>query len=207
MSSEFMCACYANDLEKVKKLKYMCDENQLNDAFIEVCREGYLDIAKCLYHPSYDINWAFLYACQNGHLHVAKWLYKFGINIAYIDNYVIIAACENGYLNMSKWLYSLGFIIPDQNEFIVVCYFGRIDIVKWLIDIHYKSSGFIHFKSYSNFKLEIKELLIGANLVHPRQLNTADLEHYLTYTDGLVPADFDHPNTRKRGQHTKPAPK
>ena len=237
--SDFKCVCMSGDLEQVKTYK-IPDFNTLNSAFISVCMEGYLDIAKYLFENGADISCnfysAFINTCRDGHLDVAQWMHGLGIkdNIVYVYafvnacqngrlhvakwlcelqphdiNFAFIEACYEGHLNVAQWLYESGADISakNNNAFLDACNATRIDIVKWLIDIHYKLSGFIHFKNYHNFKLEIKELLIEANLVHPSQLNTADLEHYLARTKGLVPSDFDHPNTHKRGQRTKPAPK
>ena len=138
----------------------------------------------------------FWQAYENNDLEKMKWVVGLGCKIN--ASRAFLLSCLNGNFEMAQFIY-FNLKVDDIIDlaFLYACAAGHLDIVKWLIDIHYKSSGFIYFESYHNFKLEIKELLIEANLVHPSQLNTADLEHYLTYTDGLVPADFDYPNTHK----------
>ena len=214
--NKFLIACYSNNIEEVKTLE-LPDFKFLNNVLIDMCGVGLLNIAKYIYNhedrKDYDdeitYDDAVIESCKNGQLHILQWLLDIPLTYTHSFTRAFTTTCEYGHLHIAQLLYNQDEDIirfaPDA--FIEACKNGHLNIAKWLIDNHYKSSGFIHFKSYSNFKVEIKELLIGANLVHPRQLNTADLEHYLTYTDGLVPADFNHPNTRKRGQHTKPAPK
>ena len=178
MPPQFENACMTNNLSLLKTLKLSnYDRQRINHMFTCVCEKGYLEIAEYLFDNGADIscndNEPFLYACAKGHLHIAQWLHKLGVDISHTDNLEV--ACES----------------------------GNIYLVKWLIEIYFKNLSFIHFSFYPIYKLEIKELLIEANLVHPRKLNERDLEHYLARTNGLVPADFDYPNTQ--GQRTKSA--
>ncbi len=178
---------------------------------------GLLNMAKYIYNhedrKDYDdeitYDDAVIESCKNGHLHILQWLLDIPLTYTHSFRRAFTTACEHGHLHIAKLLYDADedIIRFTPDAFIEACQNGYLNIAKWLIDMHYKSSGFIQFDNYSHFQLEIKELLIEANLVHPRQLNKDDLEHYLECTDGLVPADFNHPNTRKRGQRTKPAPK
>ena len=235
MRKEFLDACEANDLDRMKSQK-IPNIDIINEALIDACCYGYIEIAEYLYNIGADISqgsysafvvacrfdnfeiaeWlyelgseiehsAFSEVCYAGNMYIAKWLYELDANI--LDSKSFIDACSGGHLHIVQWLYSLDPTIISSDALIRACLSSNIDLVKWLIDIHYKHEQHIYFYDYSRFLLEIKELLIEANLVHPRQLNNADLEHYLECTDGLVPADFNHPNTRKRGQRTKPAPK
>lgn len=154
MSSPFHTACYANNLEKVQNCA-IPSQYELNKMFVYMCSRGYLEIAKYLYEKGADItcynNQPFISACCRGHFNVAQWLYELGINVMCRDNEVFWKACSS----------------------------GNISLAKWLIEIHYNKCSFIHFDNYKYFKLEIKNLLIDTNLVHPSQLEMPDLEYYL----------------------------
>ena len=173
--------------------------------FIEACLNGYFDIAQWIHNSgaTYDKTLALIQTCARGHLDMSDWLYNLGADISHPDVYIY--ACLNGQLHILQWLYSLGVNISGHEAFNNACYSKNIETVKWLIENPYKSSSFIQLDSYANFKLEIKNLLIDHNLVHPRQLEGDDLTYYLARTENLVPSDFDYPGTTKRGKHTKSA--
>ena len=206
----FIHACYRGQFHIVKWLHGLgaTITAKENFAFVLACSNGHWEIAKYLYNWGANIsdqdNNAIQNACINGHFEIMKWLHRLGVNAR--DKKVFLLACsEGGHLHIAQWLHMIGTDISDPEAFIDACVYDRIDIVKWLIDIHYKSSDFIQFDDYYDFKSEIKDLLIDNNLVHPRQLEGDDLTYYLVRTENLVPADFDYPGTTKRGQHTKSA--
>ena len=208
MARQFRDACFSNDLELVKTLEPP-ELSEINEIFIYVCINGDLEMAKWLYQNGAEIsvnnNKALIHACCYGQIHIAQWLYDSGIDISNQNNLAFIITCMHGQIYMAKWLHKLGANITDQDNraFRQAITWGRVDIVKWLIEIHYKSSSFIHFDNYREFKLEIKNLLIDS--VYPRQLEGDDLTYYLARTENLVPSDFDYPGTTKRGKRTKPA--
>ena len=165
MDFAFIAACDSNDLDRVKKLRIPNDIRLIN-IFIDACGDGYLDIAKYVYnlHPlRTSLVHGFINACKHGHIHVAQWIHSVGIDIADPDSYkkafndAFKEACVNGHLHVAQWLHSLGADISDPNAFIFACYNYHIDVVKWLIDIHYKYSGFIDFPDYSKIELKIKK--------------------------------------------------
>ena len=85
------------------------------EAFIDACENGNLDVAQWLYQikPTIDISVdqeaAFCYACQNGHLDVAQWLYQIKptIDISAKKKEAFRKACENGHLDVAQWLQTL----------------------------------------------------------------------------------------------------
>ena len=204
MDEQFSAACLSNNLELVKE---MPDQFVPRWIFLNVCKLGYLDMAKLLYMRRPEIldiiNYSLRCAGWAGSLNVIQWLHSVGVDISHPNVYIY--TCLNGQLHILQWLHSLGINISGQKAINNACHSKSIETVKWLIENPYKTSSFIQFESYAKFKLEIKNLLIDHNLVHPRQLTGCDLLYYLARTNNLVPSDFDYPGTTKRGKHTKSA--
>ena len=197
----FKNACIKGHLNIAKWLYELGVNTSDTNIFINTCANGHLEVVQWLHSIGFDISntTSFIESCKNGHLHIAQWLYDKNIS----DPAAFVHACKNGHLHIAQWLHSLGTDISDPNALILSCLHKRYNIVTWLIEIHYKHSSHIYFKDYALFELEIIELLIDNDLLHPKQLSAAYLNYYLARTKGLVPADFDHPNTQ--GQRTKPA--
>ena len=150
----------------------------------------------------------FIRACKNNDLTLAK---TFPIPDQQELNQVFINVCECGNLEVAQWLHSQGANISAQNDRAIInsCYKGHINIVEWLIDIHYKYGGYIKFDKYTYFSDDIQNLLIDNNLIDPSTLSREDLKYYLVRTDNFVPQDFTTPHegftVKYRGKHTKPA--
>lgn len=208
MAEQFREACLSNNLELVQSLERRHVDTWL---FWDVCKLGYLDMAKLLYMMRReildDIDRVFEYTCLYGHLDLMQWLHSLGADISHKKNRPLMRSCESGQLNSVQWLYDKGVNITTQNNkaFISACSYNRINIVKWMIEIHYKFHGFIHFGKYYQFTSEIKDLLIDNNLVHPSQLTGCDLLYYFQRNNNRVPSDFKYHGTVPRGKHTKPA--
>jgi ankyrin repeat protein len=85
------------------------------DAFLQACENGSLDIAQWLLSFKPDINisakneYAFRKACKNGHLTVAQWLLniKPNINISAKNEYAFCKACKNEHLEVVNWILSI----------------------------------------------------------------------------------------------------
>lgn len=199
-------ACKNGHLDVVEWICSLEHDIVSSDSINEACMYNHLDILKILYmyNPSAFNSWTYIIARYHKYLNIIEWLWKLGIPD--ITHLVFTDACCTGNLDIAKSIYQLysNFIDKNNRGLIYACVNNRIDIVKWLIDVHL-ATGFIYFSWYDEYTLEIKNLLIDNNLVHPSQLNDADLEHYLNRTNRIVPADFDYPNTIKRGKRTKPA--
>ena len=85
------------------------------DAFLQACENGQLDIAQWLLTFKHDINisakkeYAFRKACKNGHLNVAQWLLniKPAINISAKNEYAFRKACKNEHLELVQWFLTI----------------------------------------------------------------------------------------------------
>ena len=150
----------------------------------------------------------FIKACKNNDIELAK---TFPIPDQQELNQVFIDVCVCGHLKVAQWLHSLGANISAQNNIAIIssCYNDNINIVEWLIDIHYKYGSYIKLKYYTDYSNDIKNILIDNNLINPSTLSKDDLAYYLARTDNVVPPDFTTKNSsitvKYRGKHTKPA--
>ncbi len=142
-------------------------------AFCYACEKGYLEVAKWLLEikPNINIstnyNYAFCHACMNGHLDVVKWILEVepNINISINYEYVLCCSYRNGHLEVSKLLLDL----KQNNEYLFryACYYGYLDIAKWLLeikpDINNSVNNNIFIVSCDNSRLEVEQWLKTVN--------------------------------------------
>jgi hypothetical protein len=217
----FIDICEIGHLEIAKYIHTM-GVYKYNAAFVHACWCGHLNVAQWLYSLGFKLSElnllkSFVYACAKGYFNLAKWLYDLVANLNinfhmyHMSIYTNIAfelACRNGHLHIAKWLNSLGTYFFND-AFVYACSEGQLHVVEWLIDVHYKKSNYIKFDNYTNFKDEIKNILIDNNLINPSTLALDDLKYYLKRTNNIVPPDFNtlHEGftVKYRGAHTKSA--
>ena len=153
-----------SQLELIEQLKFRCTSrfhlNRINSDilkelfdfktnhskdkinFINVCRSGYLNLAKFLYTMDTNIcaknESAFRWSCHHGHIEIAKWLYSLGdVNIHVENECSFRLSCLSGHIEVAKWLYELGVDVHAKNEcaFRWSCQNGHIEIAKWLYEL------------------------------------------------------------------------
>ncbi len=101
--------------KKCKKWFYRIQIININNQFINSCRNGDIKMAKWLYslgevdiHAKYDK--AFRHSCINNHLEISQWLYylSFGsVNIHEFNDYAFRWSCINNHIEVAKWLQTL----------------------------------------------------------------------------------------------------
>lgn len=145
--------CLCNDVENVLDMLKTTNETQVvtEDLFIDVCRLGFIDLAKQLYvHNNqlrfyeYD-NAAFRWACCNGFLDVSQWLYDLHREVYNHDiddscmTYAFFASCEKGQLKTLQWLLtvcpSIDVSYLHEMPFRAACQHGHLEVAKWLIKV------------------------------------------------------------------------
>jgi ankyrin repeat protein len=180
---------------------------------------GHIDIAKYLFEKNPNSvdhiqHISLQHICSRGNLNILEWLVAINPKIQ-LDYNLFWLACTNNRLILAQYILAQNptidilsnKLVPNEILFIT-CKRGYIDIVKWLIDIHYKSYKYIDFHKYNRFAYDIKNVLIEHDLIDPSTLDEIELTKYLYKTKNVVPPDFinkyDKP-VKIRGKHTKPA--
>ena len=135
--------------EKYKKL----DQSNLDEAFINTCRAGNLDVVKYLltsdelkeHADIHADDYGFVLACEYGHLELIKYLLtsnelKERTNIHTKDDCGFQSVCENGYLEVVKYLLTSDELKEhadvhawNDSVFRWACETGRLEVVKYLI--------------------------------------------------------------------------
>jgi len=129
---------------KFNKLYYL---RTYNDAFIEACANGHLDVAmwiidiKIPIDIHLDDDKAFRFSCANGHLAMAKYVYKLDhlVDAHAGDEYAFIWSCLNGYLDVSMWLWKkvpdIQLDMYDHIAFKKSCEYDNLKVAMWLMTI------------------------------------------------------------------------
>jgi len=158
-------------------LDNIIDYNTWEEVFIQVCRDGHLEIAQWLKkkHPNIDSisekDYTFMYACEYGHLDVAQWLLQEypTIDIRIQKEYAFRYACKNGHLEVAQWLLSVCADIDirahDDYAFRSACEYGHLEVAQWLKkicpEIDVRTANNDAFKSAClNGHLEVMQWLI-----------------------------------------------
>ena len=116
------------------------NKDLLDSFFLNVCRYGYLNLAKYLYNLGADYRIcdyiSFELICSDGHIKIAKWLYQLNSDID-IKKYFIMV-CKEGQIEIAKWLYQLDSSVKINitDGFRLACMNGHIEIAKWLYQIN-----------------------------------------------------------------------
>lgn len=114
-----------------------------NDIFIEICKQGRLDIAEQIYEE-YDINisarnnFAFQTSCIKGHIEIAKWLYYKIKEKNTLIFPTIIKCIQYKKIEMVKWLYMLDQTISNKEHeyyFKKACIYDNLELVQWIYKI------------------------------------------------------------------------
>lgn len=113
--------------------------------FIDVCKNGDINIAKIIFEVNPDINLSymnespFICACSNGNTILAKWLLlmKPNINTKIKNNKAFYLACKYGHLHTAKWLLSLSDrIVINSNLLKLTLNKKFYNIFRWLYTIN-----------------------------------------------------------------------
>ncbi len=134
--------CYSRNYEVIKWLSGIREFRISGPTFINICRQGPLDLVTHLYSSldvSVDKSEAFLAAAYGDQFEIMKWLYsQGGVDIHYRNDLVFREICYKDSLTVAKWIYSLDSISFDRIGEIFIenlCRLNRINILKWLYSL------------------------------------------------------------------------
>lgn len=148
---DFQLACVNGHIDIAKLLVLhnpIIKQSQINDIFIDVCENGYLNVAQWLFEVNSTIrilhshDSSFQLACENGRLDVAQWLLEINPSMNVYDgrSFAFRMACGNGHLDVAKWLFEINPLmnISEMNNyaFINACENGYLNVAKWLFEIN-----------------------------------------------------------------------
>ena len=176
--------------EKYKKL----NQEELNEQFIDACKNDDLDIVKYLLtsaeltehadiHSRNDLG--FIWACAQGHLELVKYLLTSPELTEHADihadnDYGFIKACFYGYLEIVKYLLTspeltehVDIHASNDEGFICACRDGHLEVIKYLIiDMNIEKTTQI--EKYLNENKDNENVQQAIEL-----FNTRDLHHQL----------------------------
>ena len=144
-------------------------------ALHHACKEGRLEIVKCLYEAGADIHagneYVLRLASQNGHFEVVKFLIEKGADIHAEYDYPLRWASKNGHFEIVKFLIEKGADIHALNDWALLYASekGHLEVVKYLLekgaDIHANNDEAIRWAS-NNGHLEVVKYLLekGADI-------------------------------------------
>ena len=141
-------ACKNNHVDIAKWLIKICpysfSQKYYSDIFYDVCCDGFLKLAKCLFannsHMCFYNNKHNLLelVCKYGHCHIVQWIFEIKPSMSKnftIMNNSFIKSCAYGHLKLAMWLMHVypDVDICDPYIFTNSCNYGNINIVVWLL--------------------------------------------------------------------------
>ena len=128
---------------------YKFDRNDYNEIINKFCELDKLDFLEWFLSLNndiiYDVNEAFINSCYFGNINIAKYLYsKENVDIHYKSEKVFLLSCASNKFEIAKWIYSLGkplYIYDNYNYIISLCIHEKVDkkIINWLYSIQNKN--------------------------------------------------------------------
>lgn len=126
---------------------YDFPKGKLGKKIRRYCELGYINIVKTIFR-NINVNlhddYIFKQACIYGHFDIVEWILEVvpDMSVQCIE-FAFQSYCIRGNINMAKkMLKKYGFDIHKNNEYIFreCCYFGKIDVLKWIIETDPKTN-------------------------------------------------------------------
>jgi ankyrin repeat protein len=173
-----------------KKLSDDININEIiDDAFLDVCSNGSIEMINWILEKGADINYNFngyngiIYATSNNRIDVVKHLIIKKCNIHAKNNFAFALSAYDGYLDIAKILYYYGANIHDNDDsaFELSFFNRKIEVIEWMCHIDYYP---LNTLDMLNSCIEYNEIsnIDDNKKIYLFTLNDCDIKH-ITYKE------------------------